>query len=118
MSFDEFELRIYAVGNIKGTLYKDYQEILELNTKDASNELKKYIKDDKELNELIEYMSFDEDILKEKNGNVFFVSETNWLEAKLVNLNMAEVSYESITLDTDNIIDALRNKELLFDCIF
>lgn len=118
MSFGEFELRIYAIGNIKGKLYKKFQEVLELNSNDVSNELRKYIKNDKELYELIEYMPFDLKILEEKEGNAFFVLESNWLVACLVDNNIGKIIQDDIILDTDNIIDALNNKELLFDYIF
>ena len=118
MNFDEFELRIYAVGNVKGVLYRDGEAILELNSEDVSNELKKYIRDDKELAELIEFMPFDQEILDEKGGNAFFVLETNWLMAKLVNNNTGELLHDDIILDTDNIMEGLSNRDLLFDYIF
>lgn len=118
MNFDEFELRIYAVGNVKGQLYLDYEEILELNSEDVSNELKKYIRNDRQLKELIEFMPFDQEILDEKGGNAFFVSETNWFTARLINNNTGETICDDIILDTDNIMEGLRSKELFFDYIF
>lgn len=118
MNFDEFELRIYVEGNIRAKLYKDYEEILELNSDDVSNELKKYISDDNELHSLIEYMPFDHEVLEEKGGNVFFVSESNWLTARLINNYTGEVICDDIILDSDNIMDVLKNKDVLFDCIF
>lgn len=118
MSFDEFELRIYAVGNVKGQLYKDYKEILEVNSEEVSNELKKYIQNDIELKNLIEYMPFDQDILNEHEGNVFFVSESNWLNAQLINNETGECVLEDLILDSDNIMEVLSDKEFLFDCIF
>lgn len=118
MNFDEFELSIYAVGNVKGVLYKDGEAILELNSEDVSNELKKYIKDDSELSELIEFMPFEQKILDEKHGNAFFVLESNWLIARLVNNNTGELLNDDIILDTDNIMDGLNNRDLLFDYIF
>ena len=118
MSFDEFELMLYAEGNIKGSLYLNYKVMLELNSNDVSNELKKYIQDDRQLRHLIEYMPYDEDILKEKNGNVFFAEETNWLTARLVNHNTREIINDDIILDADNIIEALSDTKMLFDNIF
>ena len=118
MNFDEFELRLYAAGNVKGELYKGYKEILEVNTEDVLCELKKYITNDAELKNLIEYMPYDEEILKEKEGNVFFITESNWLIAKIVNNNTGEVIIDDIILDTDNIVDVLNDKTLLFDYIF
>lgn len=118
MNFDEFELRMYAVGNIRGQLFKDYEEVLELNSDDVSNELKKYIDDDNELQSLIEYMAFDQETLRERNGNAFFVSESNWLTARLINNSTGEVICDDIILDSDNIMDVLQNKDILFDYIF
>lgn len=118
VNFDEFELRLYAVGNVKGRLYKNYEEILAINSEDVANELKKYIKDDDELKLLIEYMPFDEEILNEKGGEAFFVTETNWLTARLINNNTNEIINDDIILDTDNIIEGFGNRELLFAYIF
>ena len=63
-------------------------------------------------------MPFDQEILDEKGGNAFFVSETNWLTARLINNNTGEIICDDIILDTDNIIEGLRSKEILFDYIF
>ena len=70
MSFDEFELCIYAVGNIKGTLYIAYQAVLEVNRNDISSELRKYVNDDIQLSAISEYMGYDEGVLHEHEGNV------------------------------------------------
>lgn len=118
MNFDEFELKVYAEGNIKGELFKNFEELLELNGDDVSNELKKYISDDKELQSLIEYMPFDQEVLKERQGNAFFVSESNWLTACIINNNTEEVIYSDIILESDNIMDVLKNKDILFDYVF
>lgn len=84
LSFDEFELKIYATGNIKGTLYINYEEILTLNSEEVTNELRKYIRNDQELLEIIEFMPYDEETLRENNGTAFFVIDTNWFTASLV----------------------------------
>lgn len=118
MCFDEFELKLYATGNVKGNLYLDYKEVLELNGDDIANELKKYVHSDRELSELIEYMPYDVRILNEKNGNVLFLLESNWLSATLVNNNTGEILDSEIILDTDNIIEGLNDKKTLFDLIF
>lgn len=118
MSFDEFEFKLYATGNIKAKLYINYHEVLELNSSDVYNELVKYINDDNMLEELIELMEFDKKTLEEKNGNVFFIIDYNWLTVKLVNNLTHEVINENIILDTNNIIEALNNKKLFFDYIF
>ena len=68
--------------------------------------------------ELIEFMPFDQEILDEKGENAFFVLETNWLMAKLVNNNTGELLHDDIILDTDNIMEGLSNRDLLFDYIF
>ena len=96
MSFDEFELCIYAVGNIKGMLYIAYQAVLEVNRNDISSELRKYVNDDIQLSAIIEYMGYDEGVLHEHEGNVFFVNESNWLIARLVN-HMTVKSFRMIS---------------------
>ena len=68
--------------------------------------------------ELIEFMPFDQEILDEKGENAFFVLETNWLMAKLVNNNTGELLHDDIIFDTDNIMEGLSNRDLLFDYIF
>lgn len=117
-SFDEFELQLFATGNIRGKLYKDFIEVLNLNNEDISVELSKYVKNDIELNELIEFMPYDEDVLAEKGGNVLFIQESNWLTAKLINNQKEEVINGEIILDEDNILKVLGNKEVLIKYIF
>lgn len=118
LNFDEFEMKVFAVGNIKGTLYLNYNEILILNSENVSNELRKYVKNDVMLSELIEYMPFDEDILNSKNGDAFFVLETNWFTAQLVNNNTGEIIHDDIILDNDSLIENFSAPDLLFDYIF
>ena len=118
MHFDEFELQIFANGNIKGQLFKNYREVLNLNSEDISNELQKYIENDKHLDEVIEYMPTDEVVLKEKSGNAFFVSESNWLMARLINNTTGDVVHDDIILDTDNIISVFKEYEVFWDYIF
>lgn len=118
MSFDEFEYQLYAEGNIKGKLYIDYCEILDINSNNASNEIRKYVQDDESLSSLIEYMPFDESILSDHNGSAFFIIETNWLLASVTNKRTHEILADGIVLDTDNIISGLSNYNLLFDIAF
>ena len=117
-SFDEFELKLFAVGNVKGTLYKNFDGLLELNNEDIASDLLRYVKNDIELNNLIEFMPYDEEILKEKNGNALFIQESNWLIAKLVDNKNEIVITEEIILDEDNILNAFTNKEELINYIF
>ena len=117
-SFDEFELKLFAVGNVKGTLYKNFDGLLELNNKDIASDLLRYVKNDIELNDLIEFMPYDEEILKEKNRNALFIQESNWLIAKLVDNKNEIVITEEIILDEDNILNAFTNKEALINYIF
>lgn len=118
MSFDEFELQLFAVGNIRGKLFKEYKEILELNNDDVSGDLQRYVKNDLDLNDLIEFMPFDEEILKAKNGNVLFIEESNWLSAKLINNQKDEIINSEIILDEDNILSVFANRKALIDYIF
>lgn len=118
LNFDEFEMRLYAKGNIKAKLYVGYKEVLNLNGRDIYIDLSKYVSNDEELSALIEYMPYDEQILKEKSGRAFFIEECNWLTATLVDNQRNEILYDEIILDTDNIFEGLTNSTLLFDYIF
>ena len=118
LNFDEFEMRIFAEGNIKAKLYLNWKLVLELNNSNISNELLKYVKSDKELNEIISYSDVDKDILEEKNGNALFVDESNWLTAEIIDNNNDEIVESGIILDTDNILDSFLNQKLFFDYIF
>lgn len=117
ISLDEYELCLYAVGNIKGKLFLNHVEVLEVNTNDIASELKKYVSDDEELNVLIEFMEYDVDILNKKGGNVFFVSESNWFEAKIINHQTEEILADDIILDSENIIEVFCNPVQIFDYI-
>ena len=117
-SFDEFELQLFAVGNIRGKLYKNYVEILDLNSEDISTELLKYIKNDTELYDLIEFMPYDEDVLREKEGDALFIQESNWLTAKLIDNQNEIIINSEIILDEDNILKAFANREALINYIF
>jgi len=118
MCFDEFELTLFAIGNIRGDLYLDGNLILQLNGEDISSELRKYICSDKQLFQITEYMGFDEDVLKTKNGNALFLQESNWLTANIINHQTGEILFSDIVLDGDNVINALSNYTLLFDLVF
>ncbi len=118
MNFDEFGFLLYAAGNIKGVLYRNFHVVLELNSNNVFNELKKYVNNDEELMQLIEYMPYNEEILKEKGGDAFFVEESNWLTAKLVNNGTGEIIFDDIILDTDNIIECFGDRDMLFNYIF
>ena len=111
-------MRLYAKGNIKAKLFVEYKEVLNFNGRDIYIDLSKYVSNDKELSALIEYMPYDEHILKEKSGRAFFIEESNWLTATLVDNQKNEVLYDEIILDTDNIFEGLKNSTLLFDYIF
>ncbi len=118
MNFDEFEFQLFAVGNIRGELFYKWKKVLDFNKEYIASDLKKYIKDDKQLDEIIEYMAFDEDILQEKNGNVFFITESNWLSAQLINNNNGQVLHSDIILDKDKIFDFFKDQETLIKYIF
>lgn len=115
--FDEFELKLYATGNIKGELFINYESVLKLNGEDIYVDLIKYIKSDKQLLDFVEYDSFDEEIFKEKKGNVLFLDESNWLEIQLVNNNTEECLYRDI-IETTNIIDIFLDTKNFIKFIF
>lgn len=118
ISFDEFELLLYAEGNIRGEFYKDYNLLEEFNSSDISNKIRRYISTDSELYRLVEYMPYDEEILKSKNGNALFITESNWLAATIYNHSTKEIVESDIILDSDNIIEALGNIDILIEYVF
>lgn len=85
---------------------------------DISSELRKYINDDIQLSAIIEYMGYDEGVLHEHEGNVFFVNESNWLIARLVNHMTGEIVQDDIILDSGSITDVLNSRDAFFDYIF
>ena len=116
INIDEFELKIYAYGEIKGKLYIDYQEKLNLNQEDISNKLKKYIRNDEELQKLIVYMNYDKRIFNQKKGNVFFLESINSIIIKCFNNNLENREneiYEEILDNKDNIIDVFNDIDML-----
>lgn len=118
LSFDEFEFKLYATGNIRAKLYIDFVEVLSVNHSDVGSELSVYIGSDHKLVSLIEHAHENDALLSKKQGNALFILESNWLQAKLINNSTNEIIVEGIILDTDNILDALGNHELLFKLIF
>lgn len=92
--------------------------MLDLNGEYITPKLQRYIQDDIHLNHFIEYMTYDEEILKSKNGNAFFITESNWLSARLLNNNTDKVIYSDIILDTDNIFDFFKDKDSLMKYVF
>lgn len=65
-----------------------------------------------------EYMGYDEGVLHEHDGNVFFVNESNWLIARLVNHMTGEIVQDDIILDSGSITDVLNSRDAFFDYIF
>ena len=88
------------------------------NRNDISSELRKYVNDDIQLSAIIEYMGYDEGVLHEHEGNVFFVNESNWLIARLVNHMTGEIVQDDIILDSGSITDVLNSRDAFFDYIF
>lgn len=92
--------------------------VLEVNRNDISSELRKYVNNDIQLSAIIEYMGYDEGVLHEHEGNVFFVNESNWLIARLVNHMTGEIVQDDIILDSGSITDVLNSRDAFFDYIF
>lgn len=118
LNFDEFEMKIFAEGNVKAKLYINWELVLELNNSNISNELLKYVKSDEELYKIMIYSEYDKEILDSKGGNALFIDESNWLTAEIINNSNDEIIESGIILDTDNILDSFLNRNLFFDYIF
>ena len=109
---------MYTLQVGSNAVTKRYQAVLEVNRNDISSELRKYINDDIQLSAIIEYMGYDEGVLHEHEGNVFFVNESNWLIARLVNHMTGEIVQDDIILDSGSITDVLNSRDAFFDYIF
>ncbi len=100
--YDEAEIRIYAEGNVKATIYHHYEEILSINGEDAGEKLMEFVSSDEELDKKAVWGDFDENELRLHNGEVIFISESNWLFAQVYNHETLEYSEPEI-LDYDDI---------------
>lgn len=116
LNFDEFEMKLFAKGNLRGRLFWNGIEVQSFDSPDVYADLSRYVKNDEELNAIIEYLPYDEYILQEKEGNVLFVEENKWLVLTVVNNQTGEA--DEIYLDTDNIVEGLDNETIFFDNIF
>ena len=115
--FDEFECRLVVKGNVKAKLFINNEVVLELNDSDVGADLGRFIKDDSELNKLAMYSSVERGILSRKKGNALFIEESNWIAGIIYN-SVEEEIIDEITFDTDNIFEALDQRNVLFDYIF
>ncbi len=102
--FDEYELRLNAEGNIRARIFINYEEVETINEEDASNELLKYAKNDRQLNDLLVYEEVNEATLLEKKGNAIFLQEANWLVLVLSNHITGEL-IDEFELDTENVFE-------------
>ena len=116
LHFDEFEMKLFAKGNLRGRLFWNGLEVQSFDTSDVYADLSRYVKNDEELKNIIEYLPYDEYILEEKEGKVLFVEENKWLVLTVINNQTGET--DEIYLDTDNIIEGLDNETIFFDNIF
>lgn len=108
----------YFFSIILSEFLKNRVALQEVNRNDISSELRKYVNDDIQLSAIIEYMGYDEGVLHEHEGNVFFVNESNWLIARLVNHMTGEIVQDDIILDSGSITDVLNSRDAFFDYIF
>lgn len=121
VTIDEFELKVYVYGKIKGKLYLNYQEKLNLNQENVSNELKKYVKNDQDLKELVVYMNYDKRTYNQKKGNVFFLESINSVVIKSFNngLEDKQIKIEEYVLDNkDNIMEVFSDIDMLLSLCF
>lgn len=115
---DEYELQLTVEGNIRAQVYVDYAEVANINDRDASYELMKYVKNDQALKEMMVREEYSEEILKEHHGNTVFVPESNWLSLSLINHLSGEL-IDAFDLDTENIFEPFTRRGAdLVDYIF
>ena len=117
VNLDEYEVKLYARGEIKGKLYQKGVLTAEFHGLTVANELTKYIKNEEELKQYIVFSSFDETILKEKKGNAFFLEESNWLTISIIDNEKNEVLIQEECIDEDNIFKILNNHDHIWEWI-
>ncbi len=115
---DEYELKLMVEGNIRAQIYIDYVEVANINDRDASHELMKYVKNDRELKKIMVREEYSEKTIKAYRGNVIFVPESNWLSLSLINHLSGDV-IDVFDLDTENIYEPFTSRGAeLADYIF
>lgn len=102
--YDEYELQLTAEGNICAKIYMNYLEVANINGREASHELSKYVKNDKELKKMMVREEYSEEKLKDYCGNIIFLLESNWLSLSLINHLSGEL-IDVFNLDTENIYE-------------
>lgn len=116
--YDEVEIQVYADGNVKAVIYDGYEEVIEIDGEDVGAELMKYVKSDKELEEMGILGEFDQHELDLHGGRAIFVSECNWLCAQVINHETEEVS-EGDIIEYDDIFGFFRSDaEVLLNYIY
>ncbi len=116
--FDEYELQLTAEGNVRAQIYINYVETANINDRDASYELMKYIKNDQELKAMMVREEYSEDVLRGHGGNIMFVPESNWLSLSLINHLSGEL-IDVFDLDTEDIYEPFISRGAdLMDYIF
>lgn len=113
---DEFEVKMIAAGNIRGTLFLNFEPIMEINSCDIYQDLQPYIHNDKELKSLIQREEVDEAILSIKKGNALFLTESNWLALQIVNNDLNWLS-EPIEIENDDIYTPFEDYDNIIDFI-
>lgn len=63
----------------------DYVEAANINDRNASNELMKFVKNSQELKRIVVREKYSAEVLNEHNGNAIFVPESNRLSLSLIN---------------------------------
>lgn len=109
-SLDEYELKLSADGNIRASIYVDYEEVASINSEEASPILSQYYKDDVELLSCLEREDFNQSLLELHSGNTIFMPESNWLNLTLIDNSIGK-TIDVFTLDTANIYDPFYNKQ-------
>lgn len=105
---DEYELQLTVEGNIRAQIYINYVEVANINDRDASYELMKYVKNDQELKKIMVREEYSEETLKAHGGNIIFVPESNWISLSLINHLSGEL-IDVFDLDTEDIYEPFIN---------
>jgi hypothetical protein len=123
ITYKEFEIFVSVYGDVNGTYYENGE--MKEYVKDKNNSevlvdlLGSYIKDDKELEEVVKYEFINNETLKE-NKKVLFLQNNNWIETEIFdnkNDRWVASGLESIFEEDDDVLSPFENLNYYIDYI-
>lgn len=118
MLFHNFELKIFAEGNVKCDLYVQGTHINMFKDCDIYDEIEANMPVTYNLKDWIVYEDYTEQKLKKLNGNALFVYESNSFIGILIDNNNNNVLNDDILFDQDDLFEIIIDYNMFFDYIW